>query len=156
MVAPPQTDRNAAGELAFSHIQGLFSLITSKDYRDPAQMRLLPQDQFIWYDWYPHNDWGNPQAIEIARRVEDWECLANITSADGFFKVTLRRDGQWFWALEWNKQLRLVGGIGSERMNVFEGLPDEGWTPAPQGRFRAEVPLNPEADILFAGAVAQD
>lgn len=154
MVAPPQLDKNAAGELAFSHIQGLFALITTGDYRDPSQMRLLPQDEFVWYDLYPYNDWGNPQAVELARRVEDWECLANITSADGYFRATMRRKGEWFWALEWNKQLRLVGGIAKGRMKLFEGLPGERWIPAPQGRMRREVPLDAATDILFAGVVS--
>jgi hypothetical protein len=154
MVGPPQLDKNQVGEVAFSHIQGLFTLICTDDYRDPLKMHLLPQDQFIWYDCYTHNDWGNPQAIEIADRVRDWECLANIVSAEGYFKATMRRsDEGWFWALEWNRQLRLLGGISVSRMKLFEGLPNEGWIRTPQGRMRKHVPLDAEGDKLFAGVV---
>lgn len=154
MSAPPRLDRSDAGEVCFSHIQGLFSLITTTDYRDPEQIRLLPQDQFIWYDMYTHQDWGNPQAVGLAHRVRDWECLANIESADGYFKATMRcSEAGWFWALEWNKQLRLVGGIGQGPMQVFEHLPSEEWMPTPRGRMRREVPLDPATDILFAGVV---
>ncbi len=155
MVAPPQLDRNKTGEVAFSHVQGLFSLICTEDYRDPLKMRLLPQDQFIWYDWYTHDDWGNPQAVEIANRVDNWECLANIVSADGYFKATLRRsDEVWFWALEWNRQLRLVGGISLSRMTVFDGLPDEKWIQTPEGRARQHVARDVESDRLFTGVVS--
>ncbi|MDC7698012.1 hypothetical protein [Vogesella indigofera] len=156
MVAPPQLDKNKAGEVAFSHVQGLFTLICTEDYRDPLKMRLLPQEQFIWYDWYAFDDWGNPQALEIANRVNDWECLANIVSAEGYFKATLRRsDEGWFWALEWNRQLRLVGGISSSSMKVFEKLPDEGWVLTPSGRMRQHVPHRIESDQLFAGVVSR-
>ncbi len=154
MTGPPQLDRGNAGEVCFSHIQGLFSLITTTDFRNPEQIRLLPQDQFIWYDMYTHQDWGNPQAVELAHRVRYWECLANIESADGYFKATMRcSEAGWFWALEWNKQLRLVGGIGKGPMQVFGHLPSEEWMPTPKGRMRRQVPLDPATDILFAGVV---
>lgn len=155
MIGPPQLDKNMTGEVAFSHVQGLFALVCTEDHRNPSKMRLLPQDQFIWYDWYTYNDWGNPQAREIASRVNDWECLANIVSAEGYFKATLRRSNEgWFWALEWNRQLRLLGGISASRMPVFENLPDEGWRPTPGGRVRQNVPYEPEPDQLFSGVVS--
>lgn len=154
LVGPPQLDMRQVGEVALSHIQGLFALICTEDYRDAVKMRLLPQEQVIWFDCYTHEDWGNPKAIEIAKRVHDWDCLANIETAQGYFKAILRRSAQgWFWALEWNRQLRLVGGISGNRMELFEGLPDEGWFPAPQGRARKNVPLDPINDHLFVGVV---
>lgn len=154
MIAPPQLDNDQVGEVAFSHIQGLFALICSKDYLDPLKMRLLPQDQFTWYGSYTHNDWGNPQVIEIANRVRDWDCLANIESAQGYFKAIMRCSNEgWFWALEWNRQLRLLGSIGRARMKLFEGLPSEGWIPTPTGRMRQNVPLDTKDDCLFVGVV---
>lgn len=154
LVGPPQLDMRQVGELALSHIQGLFALICTEDYRDAAKMRLLPQEQVIWFDCYTHEDWGNPKAIEIANRVRDWDCFANINTAQGYFKAILRRSEQdWFWALEWNQQLRLVGGIGGNRMELFERLPDEGWFPSPRGRTRKNAPLDPMNDHLFVGVV---
>jgi hypothetical protein len=154
MVGPPQPDRDHVKEVAFSHIQGLFTLICTEDYLDPLKMRLLPQDQFIWFSCYAHDDWGNPQAVEIANRVRDWDCYANIDSAQGYFKAIMRRsDEGWFWALEWNRQLRLLGGIGGARMKLFDGLPSEGWAPTPQGRMRRHVPLDKKDDHLFVGVV---
>lgn len=154
MVAPPQLDRNLVGEVAFSHIQGLFTLICTEDYCDPLRMRLLPQEQFIWYDFYINDDWGNPQALEIADRVRDWTCLANIESAEGYFKAIMRRSEEgWFWALEWNQQLRLLGGINGTQMKLFEGLTSDVWIPTPQGRMSKNVPLSAKDDYLFAGVV---
>ena len=151
MLAPPQLDRDQVEEIALSHIQGLFALICTEDYRNPLKMRLLPQEQFILYSSYTHDDWGNPQAVEIADRVRDWECLANIDSAEGYFKATMRRsDEGWFWALEWNRQLRLLGGISGSKMKLFEGLPNEGWMPTRQGRIRENVALDTENDRLFS------
>jgi hypothetical protein len=154
MHSPPQLDKDLVGEVAFSHIQGLFTLICTEDYLDPQKMRLLPQDQFLWFDSYTHNDWGNPQAVEIANRVRNWTCLANIESAQGYFKAIMRcSDEGWFWALEWNRHLRLLGGIATTRMKLFEDLPSEGWISAPQGRMRREIPLEIKDDHLFSGTV---
>lgn len=154
MVAPPQLNRDMVGEVAFSHIQGLFSLICTEDYLDPSKMRLLSQNQFIWFGSYAYDDWGNPQAVEIVKRVCNWDCLANIESAQGYFKAIMRCSNEgWFWALEWNRQLRLLGGISGVRMKLFEGLPSEGWTPIPQGRMRQNVPLDIKDDHLFVGVV---
>jgi len=36
-------------------------------------------------------------------------------------------DDGWFWALQWNKQLRLIGGVCGAKMKLFEELPSEGW-----------------------------
>lgn len=154
MTAPPQLDRDLVEEVAFSHIQGLFTLICTENHLDPLKMRLLPQDQFIFFGYYTHDDWGNPQAIEIANRVRKWDCLANIESAQGYFKAIIRcSDEGWFWALEWNRQLRLIGGISGARMKLFEELPSEVWMPISQGRIRKNVPLNTEHDHLFIGVV---
>ncbi len=151
IACPPQLNIDMAKEVAFRHIQGLFALICTEDYLDPPKMCLLPQNQFIWFGSYTHNDWGNPQAVEIANRVCDWDCLASIESAQGYFKAIIRcGDEGWFWALEWNRQLRLLGGINKARMNLFEGLPSEGWASIPQGRIRRNVPLDTKDDHLFA------
>lgn len=154
MVAPPQLDRASVEDVAFRHIQGLFALICTEDHLDPEKIRLLPQDQFIFFGSYTHDDWGNPQALEIANRVCDWDCLANIESAQGHFRAIMRRNKEsWFWALEWNKQLRLIGGISKMPMGLFEGLPSQGWMQTPQGRMRKNVPLITENDHLFLSDV---
>lgn len=154
MIGPPQLDMGLVGEVALSHIQGLFALICTEDYREPTKIRWLPQEQIIWFDCYTHEDWGNPKVLEIVERVRDWNCLANIETAQGYFKAIMRRHDQgWFWALEWNRQLRLVGGISDNRMELFEGLASEKWFAMPQGRARKNVPLDSMNDHMFVGVV---
>jgi hypothetical protein len=154
MVGPPSVDKDRVKEVAFSHIQGLFSLICTEDYLDPLKMRLLPEDHFVGFDCYTFRDWGNPRAVEITNRVRDWDCFANVDSAQGYFKAIMRRsDRGWFWALEWNRQLRVLGGISESPMKLFEELPDEGWAPTERGRMRQLVPLDGEHYHLFTGDV---
>ncbi|HFJ0421613.1 TPA: hypothetical protein ACGS08_004218 [Pseudomonas aeruginosa] len=156
--APVQPHGGLVKELALRHVQGLFSLLTTLDYREAATLRLLPAVQIQLLGAYPRSDWGNPQLLEIARRAEDWPCHAQIVSAGGYFKAAMRRhDTQgWFWALEWNKYLRVVGAIAKAEMALFDALPEPPWHPLPsgQGRYRQEIPLADEDDMLFSGAVA--
>ena len=157
LVSPPRANHDAVIELALSHVQGLFSLITTEDYLDAGKIRLLPARQVIVFGVFGRSDWGNPRLIEVSKRVRAWECLANVTSADGYFRAMMRRHETqgWFWALEWNKFLRVVGGIAGDQMPLFDSLPNEEWRLIPDGagRFRAEVPLADEDDALFACTV---
>ena len=126
--SPPQVNLDCVRRLALRQIQALFSLVTTDDIRMP---RLLPPASFRFFKCYSANDWGNPQLKELVNRVEDWRSHVNIVTADGFFRALLSRDensvnGEWFWALEWNKYLRVIGGLA--KMNkphpqVFDKLP---------------------------------
>lgn len=160
LTSPPQVNLPAAQLLAFNHIQALFALVTTEDCRVPEKMRLLPQVQFRYFGHYGYQDWGNPHLITLAKRTDRWSCRANISAADGYFRAILKRsEGQgWFWALEWNRYLRVVGAIvqENESAELFEALPNVEWKPLPNGsgRFRAETPLVEEADHLFSGDVS--
>jgi hypothetical protein len=155
--SPPQVDAQAARLLAFNQIQALFALVTTEDYRIPEKTRLLSSANFLYFGHYPHRDWGNPHLIEIAKRTERWSCPAYVDTGQGYFKASLKRgsDAQgWFWALEWNQHLRVVGAIfrKNETPEIFEALPSLGWKLLPNGldRIRAEIPLAEEADHLFS------
>lgn len=150
LAGPQQLIPSDVKEVALSHIQGLFALLTSSDYQDPNELRLLPEDQFYLHGFYPESDWGNVHLVELAQRTLALECAANIVSANGFFRALLKRtnDG-FFWALEWNKQLRLVGGITTQQMSVFSTLPDHAWIQTPKGRTRLEIPTSPLSEQLF-------
>ena len=113
LTAPPQVNLASAQLLAFNHIQALFAPVTTEDYRVPEKMRLLPHTQFRYFGHYVYQDWGNPHLIEVAMRVDRWSCPANIIAADGYFRVILKHseDHGWFWALEWNRYLKVVGAI---------------------------------------------
>lgn len=156
MTSPAQLSRSDAERLAFHHVQGLFSLITSQNPRRHDQTRLLPLEHFGFFGFWPYRDWGNVQLQEIIRRAHGLPRLAEITTADGFFRAALRREtpgSPWFWALEWNQNIRLAGWIGErhEPPSLFTDLPVLKWRQIGPGlRMREEIPLAETAeDLLF-------
>lgn len=154
ILEPSPWARGFVPQLASYHIQAVFTLISTPKNHAPEDVRLLPLDQFHAFDSFTHTDWGNPQLVEITRRASGWPCVAAIHSADGFFRACMRRsdsDG-WFWALEWNKSLRVLGGINhaGETNPLFENLPALAWKPMPDrsGFFREELKEPNPGDIL--------
>jgi hypothetical protein len=126
----------------------------------------LPPEHFGFFGHFPYRDWGNPQLLEAARRAASVPDVIAVTTANGYFRCALRRaepeGSPWFWALEWNRSLRLVGWIGDPAAPppIFADLPDPGWhtTHQPDGRFtrfRQEVPLEEDDDILFGSMPLQ-
>lgn len=161
---PPQADEQCIEFLAYRHVQGIFSLITSHNPLAAEGTCLLSHKYFHLYGSYGYLDWGNPQLVKIMDRASEIPCYANIETANGFFKVIMRRKkgdtGQWFWALEWNKSLRVVGAITEPDgfPVIFEGLPSLDWEDVgvhdgERIRIRQEVPLNSEEDILFSATI---
>ena len=153
-VGPPQLAHDYVRQLALWHTQGLFSLIASPAPLQVDGLRVLPPERHWLGRYYFHADWGNALLLELARRVRTWTTYVNVVSAGGFFKAVLKRDesgtGQGFWALEWNKSLRVVGGIAESEPEVFDELPDPGWHRiSDDTRVRQERSLAPGEDTLF-------
>jgi hypothetical protein len=152
---PPQLVPDYVKALAFRHVQGLFSLVTSKEPRTVGGTRLLSAEHFRFMGYYGHGDWGNPQLVEVSRRVRAWPIPAVIHTAGGFFRAVMRRQegerGEWFWALEWNRSIRVVGGITDRAQPaVFDDLPAPDWKRwDATTRFRSDCRLRDEDDILF-------
>ncbi|MHB1068388.1 MAG: hypothetical protein ACYC1W_00820 [Gemmatimonadaceae bacterium] len=156
-VAPPELDRERAATLAFRQTQALFSLVTAQDPRNGDGAKILSESEWQYVDFYPSRDWGNPRLVEIASRVRNWTSVAYVVSARGHFRAVLRAhedpSREWFWALEWNREIRGVGAIyrGSQSPPVFVALPALRWIrlPGPSRRMREEAPLDPQTDFLF-------
>lgn len=160
LVGPPQLDAASVKLLAFRQTQAFFSLVTSTNPLRAEATRVLRPAHWWFGQYFSHSDWGNSWLLELARRIRGWSTPLLIVSASGFFRALLARDesrsGEWFWAFEWNKSLRVVGGIGGPEAqpHVFNGLPDLGWqTVAPGTRIRAERALAPGKDDLFDQSV---
>jgi hypothetical protein len=156
VVSPPQLNGSIVCRLASFHVQGFVALITAKDLAVPIGVHYCPPGRILHFGDFPQRDWGNPQLAEITRRVMDWPCYLQLNAANGFFRGLLRRNPSepeiWFWALEWNRSLRVVGAIAdpSARLPLFNELPDLDWALLPGNRrMRNEVSLREERDTLF-------
>lgn len=160
---PPQANEEYIKFLSFKHIQGLFSLVTSHDPSSVKGTNLLDGKYFWFHNSYYYRDWGNPELIEISKRAHELKCRARIDTANNYFKATLcrkdERPGYWFWALEWNKCLRIVGGISfpDKQLEIFNNLPPRKWHSlgsTPETKLSFEVPISEEEDILFSTSVS--
>ena len=154
LIAPPQVKGEYASELAYRHIQGLFSLVTSSNPQEASGTMLLSPNHFQIFGIFKHGNWGDPQLVELIRRTSDWVSIACIITANGFFKARLRRSENdaegWFWALEWNKSYRVVGTISSSNPDIFQNLPPRKWIYLGNDRISQAIPLPPEEDELFS------
>lgn len=91
--------------------------------------------------------------------VLDWELALHGVTADGFFKVIIRKEPNlacWSWALEWNKNYRVIGLFGNKVSieNFNSVLPTSGSkivykNKAESVSYREEMPLSEDDDILF-------
>lgn len=160
MSSPPQAKKEYIILLSFRHIQGLFSLITSKNNSD--KIKILLPEHFICFGCFIVNDWGNEQLLEIIKRVADWPCYANINTANGYFKEIIRcneKDNkEWFWALEWNKYFRIIGLIADRniKQKLFENLPKIKIINTGKCLIYKEKPINKSNDFLFSGIVVDN
>jgi hypothetical protein len=156
-VGPPQLHPPLVHLLARCHVQGFFSLITTRDPTRPETTHLLRPEECFIYREYAHSDWGNAELREVTRRTAGWPCLGQVYTAEGYFRAKFKRAGgpgtEWFWVLEWNKAVRVIGSrwIPGAVPPLFEDL-----VAARRARTRGtgwhmmeETPLAPEDDTLF-------
>lgn len=157
-LGPPQLNPSYVKRLSVYHIKGLFSLITSNNPLETEGTKIIPSEQILFFNFFNQRDWGNKQLQEVTSRVKNWPCPARIITADSFFKAIFKisEDHEnWFWALEWNKYLRIIGGINAtgNTPSIFKNLPSLNWKyvvniNGEKFRYRKETALNHE-DELF-------
>lgn len=154
---PPQLDEERAWALARLHIVAFFYWATF----DPGdRMGRFWGGIFSCVMFAPRSDWGNNVLRAFADAVMSWEPRVLGATADGFFKIALRKHpiaDTWSWALEWNARYRLVGLAGNEDAaeDIISRLPrllmktiknDAGNFM----RFRLETPLDEKDDTIFS------
>ncbi|MCU7996402.1 hypothetical protein L5L55_16125 [Shewanella glacialipiscicola] len=125
LIAPPQLSNDYVKHLALMHIQGLFSLITTTNPLCASALSTLDPGRFWLLGFYSEYDWGNHQVIEIIKRTKKWNCYCNVITANGYFKVIIKKNPEvddYFWALEWNKNVRIVGAISNNKSPPVEFL----------------------------------
>ncbi len=111
-VSPPQIDSFRLFELARMQMMAFFYFITFN--------HVTKKGGFWLGGFHPlseahHSDWGNALQKAFMDAVVAWEPRWIGNTAGGFFKSIIRRhphEKYWAWALEWNKNYRLIGFFG--------------------------------------------
>jgi hypothetical protein len=155
-VSPSQADERRVFELARLQLSAFFYWLTfqtqeSKGYSWAGQF--MPVINVQW------RDWGNPTLVAFADVVVEWEPRVLAVTADGFFKIAVRKHPAadcWSWALEWNRGMRVAGFFGDEDAAgiIASNFPVPKFHTVHESqdrflRFRTEVPIDGMEDLLF-------
>jgi hypothetical protein len=155
LTAPPQLRADRVYELARFHVSAFFYWITYSEERRTGGF--WPGGFFPVLFSY-RGDWGSPKQRAFMSAVLAWTPRVMASTADGFFKIAVRRHPEavcWSWALEWNENVRVIGFCGEEGpVEVMTaGFPahQASVLPVEDGRLevRVEAPLSPKDDALF-------
>lgn len=138
-------------------------------YKDEMRRGQPISGVFIPVDSSAVTNWGNPVQRWFMDRVEHWRSSFVNSLANDFFRVALRRAASnvnlWSWALEWNRNYRLIGFFGDDMLveNELKSMPPRP-TSIPAGttpdgailRFTPDVMLPDEVDVLFVRDIPND
>ncbi|MDY6851956.1 MAG: hypothetical protein SV487_07790 [Thermodesulfobacteriota bacterium] len=162
-IAPPQADK-ATRCLSIMHIQAIYYVLVNFDQNNQQNCTFRDEKSKYLNEQYIHPlfilmkpDWGNCSAFELTKRTNNWGISYQLITAKEFFKAEVRRESKspeapFFWALEWNKSLRIIGMIRYPERPT----PQESDLPEPPRhqlnattRMTFEKVLNPDDDLLF-------
>lgn len=156
LTAPPQVDSLRLFELARLHLVAFFYWIT---YNEPTKRGGYWLGEYMPIIEVIRADWGNPVHRAFMSAVLDWEPRVLATTADGHFKIVIRRHPDaicWSWALEWNHNYRIIGFFGERKPTeeLMQSFPSLNLTTVAQGqngwlRFRTNATLPDDEDTLF-------
>lgn len=156
MVGPSQIEPARAFELARLQVMAFFYFLTY----DQAQAK----GHYWQGDFFPllearREDWGNVVHRSFMEAVVDWEPRLLISTANDHFAAAIRRHPDaacWSWAVEWNKNYRLVGFFGelAPAKQLADSFPSLSVTKISQdgdnwAGFRSETALSEDEDALF-------
>jgi hypothetical protein len=153
MVAPPQIDQGRVCELAWFHLQAIWYLQRYDD--ETRDGDTLPDAVVVTSA--NRRDWGNERFRWFQSHTQDWLLTFHGFTAGENFKASLRQcpndERVRSFALEWNRQLRVVGFFGQPDIvdrHVAQAPLLETQQVAPNQYSRLEVPLAEADDSLFA------
>ncbi|MFT3941549.1 HNH endonuclease [Rhodopseudomonas sp.] len=159
MISPPQLIEKRVHELANMHLQGFFYLMSYNEQERRGGFLPGPVG-FVANANRP--DWGNPLLRAFAQMTAAWPQQLDCICASGFFKLAMRRETEtsplWSFAIEWNGNHRIVGFFGDlvQAQAYVNAMPDLQWKQWNAGtRYRIEIPLEPEHDLLFASRFSE-
>ena len=157
LVGPPGIDEDRAFLLARLQLTAFFFWIT---YDSSTRRGGYWQDGFQPVMMVRHEDWGNERMVGFAATVRSWRPRIRACTAEGFFKLVVRRHPTaecWSWAIEWNQTTRLIGFFGDQSVaeSIIGQLPKPTMKTVGRGpnvtvRMRTEMAIDPADDLLFA------
>lgn len=114
MTSPPQIDHVRAFDLARLQLRAFFYRITYDSVTNSG--RQWP-GVFVPVMLAPLSNWGDRLIAEFTRATRDWPYRYLGVTANGYFKISIRRHPEegaacWAWAVEWNQTFRVVGFFG--------------------------------------------
>lgn len=161
MRAPPQIHEDRLFELARLQIAGFFYFLT---FNWQTRRGGFWRGSFFPIIEAQRSNWGNVAHRAFMVQVVGWEPRLCVWTAQEYFGVMIRKhptEPCWSWALEWNKQYRVVGLFGDQAVckSIISKLPHPKLERAELeggGWFAAvlDVGLEEEDDILFAWKTA--
>ena len=156
LVAPPQLDDHRLFELARMQMMAFFYFIT---FNQESNKGGFWPEGFHPISEVTHDDWGNSHQKAFMHAVQPWEPHWIGNTADGFFKSLIRKHPHeecWSWALEWNRNYRLVGFFGAREpaQAIVNTFPPPEMVNIPTGnkrslRIRKNIRLEEHEDLLF-------
>lgn len=152
-VGPPALSIDRVRALAALHLQGFCYWTTFDPQTRTGRYLATP---ITFFPLIGRRDWGNVISRHFAELTQHWDKTFWGEFADGYYRVVIRKEPRELkvhsFALEWNKNLRIKGFLGErEDVRRYEvGYPEHAWKYAgPKQRFRLEIPVAEEDDILF-------
>lgn len=153
---PPQVETNRLYLLAKFHMMAIFYLTT---YDSIKLTGSFWRGSFMPVLDTCNGDWGNVVNIDFMRKVKTWEPRFLISSDGLYFKAVMRKNpdyDNWSWALEWNKNYRLIGFFGDvapveeicKKFRKIEKI-KVGRNKYGDVSYHKEVKLNMSDDVLF-------
>jgi hypothetical protein len=156
LTGPPQIESKRAYELARLQIMGFFYFLTFNE--NSFRGGYWPGTFLPIIEAY-RADWGNLKHRAFMTVVLNWEPRIVVTTAQDHYQIAIRKHptaSLWSWAVEWNKNYRVVGFFGDTELalRVASNLPSLDMTPITKEsgrslRYRLETTLNVEDDVLF-------
>ena len=156
LTAGPQIQEDRAFNLARLQLTAFFYFLTFQN----TEKRGYPwKGEFMSVMMARRSDWGNAIMMDFMRAVRPWDYRLNCTTAEGFFRVCIRRhptEELWSWVVEWNVSIRLIGFFGCS--NTAQSVVDSFGPLKVQhydlgggdwAQYRTEVPLDPADDVAF-------
>lgn len=154
--APPQVESSRILRLAQMQVQAFFYMLT---YKEELGKGSYWNGKFVQIIEVRRADWGNQLVRGFMDLVVSWEPRIILLGANQFFGIIIRRHPRaevWSWALEWNRNFRVVGLFGNMTAieDTLSSLPrlDLQWMRSDSGDMlsvRTDVALLDENDNLF-------